>query len=489
MDDVDAMNDEAFELLVANAAEAAAIEEERVRQVCHHNVPAAHWSRLYMRLLVEQREASCVDAWRAASNAVTYDQALERLNALRVAAQAVTAEATLQPAASLAWAEVIHSPDLFSVVLGRMTTATLGTTEAVCRTWRLRAADNREWDRRLELLPRGYHDAPAKLRTWGIWERGARPLSTIAQGVAAKGAVLALSALAVPKVPARQLLEDADVAFAVCISVETLANPGTQDGGPRLVRRRAPGDAVPVDRNDAATYRTTVVCAQMLPFDRAAPLDGDEAEIFVSWAGGQGLGEPAHAGLQWGISVGVAELLRRPPTAALPSDAWKMAVALGCVYRGEYDYDTMKADFKGRGHGATQGASVSISVRAVRRADKHVVTLLDKAPLVLSYGRNSEFENWGLYFELQHHLSHAICLDDDFAIGPYFRDFPLRDLCVQACAWPADADGQGLGDDGWRLGLEFFLQEHGDLKDAHTIAATPADMLRLLSHANWQPRE
>jgi len=223
----------------------------------------------------------------------------------------------------------------------------------------------------------------------------------------------------------------------------------------------------------------------MLPFDRAAPLSGEEADIFVHWAGGQPLGDvPVHAGLQWPISVGVAELMRLPPNAAPPSD---VAAALRRVYQGEYDYDTMKGGFKGRGHGATRGASVSISVRAVRRADKHVVTLLDKAPLVLSY-TTSEFENDGLYFVLQHHLPQAICLDDNLAVGPYVnRDFPLRNLCVQACAWPADADVQGLAQpDGWRLGLEFFLQDYGDLKDAHTVAATPGDMLGLLSHANWQ---
>lgn len=494
MEEADLIDDEAFELLVANDAEAAAIEDERVQHVSHHDVPAAQWSRVYMRLLLEQREASCADAWRAASNAETYAQALERLAALRGALQAAVTEATLQPAASPAWAEVVHSPDLFSFVLGGMTTAMLGTIEAVCRTWRQRVAHNHEWKRRLELLPRGYHDAPTKLRAWGVWERGAQPLSTIAQGVGAKGAVLALSALAVPA-PARPLLEASDVAFAVCISVETLANPGTQGGGPHHPSRRAPPDAVPVDRSDAATYQTTVVCAQMLTFDRAAPLSGDDANIFVHWAGGQGLGgdEPAHAGLQWAITVGVAELLQLAPNAAQPADAASLVAALPHVYQGEYDYDTKpKRGFKGRGHGATRGASVSISVRAVRRSDKYVVTLLDKAPLNLSYGRSEyPYENEGLFFELQHLLPQAMCLDDEFAIGPYFgSDFPLRDLCVQACVWPEmDADGQGLAQ--WRFGLEFFLQspEENTLKHLDTIAATPADMLRLLSHANWQRRE
>ena len=80
--DVDVINDAAIELLVANAAEAYAIEEAAAVEVCHHhNMPAAHWSQMYMRLLVEQREASYIDAWRAASNAATYDQALERLHA------------------------------------------------------------------------------------------------------------------------------------------------------------------------------------------------------------------------------------------------------------------------------------------------------------------------------------------------------------------------------------------------------------------------
>ena len=362
-----------------------------------------------------------------------------------------------------------------------MTTATLGNFEAVCRTWRQCVAENREWERRLELLPRGYHDAPAKLRAWGVWERGARPLSTIARGVAAKGAVLALSALAAPKPkPTRPLHEDSDVAFSVSISVETPANPGT-----------------PVDRSDPTTYRTAVVCAEFLPFDRAAPVSGDEPDIFVEWAGGQDRGdEPAHAGLQWPITVGAAELLQRSPAEGLPWGPMEIPKALLAVYceAGEYEISS------GREHGATDGASVSISVCAMRRGYKHAVTLLDKAPLICNWGQyRTNYERECLYFKPQHLLPQAMGLDDErFKIGPYgIHDFPLQDLCVKASVLP-DADGPALAQPGgWLLGLEFCLQEvdacgtpslpgHAGEESKHTdIAATPADMLRLLSYADW----
>ena len=43
MADVDALNDQAFDLLVASPAEDAAIEEERQKQVMqHHEFPTAH---------------------------------------------------------------------------------------------------------------------------------------------------------------------------------------------------------------------------------------------------------------------------------------------------------------------------------------------------------------------------------------------------------------------------------------------------------------
>ena len=124
---------------------------------------------------------------------------------------------------------------------------------------------------------------------------------------------------------------------------------------------------------------------------------------------------------------------------------------------------------------------MSISLSAIRRSDRKVVTILDKAPLVLSYGSSTQ-EDYGLDFELQRLLP-ALIVGRNFPdIGPYGPDdFPVRDLAARASLWP----DENLE---WHLGLEFCLEGDMDNSTMHpdTIAATPEDMLKLLSVANWQ---
>ena len=179
------------------------------------------------------------------------------------------------------------------------------------------------------------------------------------------------------------------------------------------------------------------------------------------------------------------------PTAALPTSEAALARAIHGVYHTAYVFDqSLDNGFAGitKGEGAKRGAMVYISMRAVRRSDKKVVPLLDKAPLRLSYGAESEAD--GLEFAPQRILQLFLAAQlDNFEtmIGAYMltEEFPMRQLYVRADVWPlADSLAGTLR---WQLGLQFLL---GDLVDTgvsnHDGAAPCVDMLKLLSMAHWQ---
>lgn len=459
-----------YDSLVASAAEARAIEEAEaeLRTQDAATLPEAGWSRIYTRLLVEHRSLGLIEAWRVANGAPSYECALLRVRQVQDAKD-LAAEERMRQTADPAMLEVIHSPDLFSVILGYMPAATLGAAEATCRTWRRRVADNQEWARRLESFPWGNHDAPAELRQWGAWE-GEHALTTRGNAVSAKGAFLALSAISkpVPKRPPR--LAPEDVAIAAQIFVETPMNEG-----------------VPIDRNDPKTFRTSLVYGQVLPLADAQPIE----EAWVHWAGGHDVDEPQPSGVQWACELDTRELLQMLPTAALPTSEAALARAIHGMYSTAYVFDqSLETGFAGRtkGEGAKRGAMVYISMRAFRRSDKKVVPLLDKAPLRLSYGAVREGD--GLEFEPQSilQLFLAAQLDNyETMIGAYMltEEFPMRQLYVRADVWPlADSLAGTLR---WQLGLQFLL---GDLVDTgvsnHDGAAPCVDMLKLLSMAHWQ---
>jgi hypothetical protein len=483
----EAAEDVHYELLLVSAAEAREIKEQQEsQQAANFALPAAQWNKVYMRLLRAHRAANPLEAWRAASTADSYEQALARLTKIRSSEAASATEAgTLQQSA--AWTEVIHSPDLFSVLLGLMDAATLGAAEAVCRTWQRRVAANREWERRVELLPRGYHGAPAELRQWRAWE--GEELTTMGQ-VSAKEALMALTALAKPVRPRHpDVIAPQDLAFAVSITVESPQTPGVQPPKSRWTRIRP--DAVAVDRNDPRTYHTTLVCAQVLPFAEAVPMHDDVAE---GWVGHQALGVEEQAGLSWPCDVDTAKLLRCSEQEVQQMDGAALRRAISRVYHAEYDYESVPGKTGcgyARGSGCKSGASVSISVSAVRRTDKKVLPLVERAPLVLGYGSETHSNN---YFEFED--QNALCkyisrpgdcdVEDHGDHGRYFdflepygpRDFPMHDLIVRTSLSPVG--GPDPGEWRWQLNLELCLASHKE------PCAPPEHVRRMLSLAYWQ---
>ena len=474
--DIEAAADAVHDHLIANEAEAQEIaqaEAELAKGISE--LPAATWSNdafvaLYKRLLVEHRGVEFLEALRIVKGAQSYPQVLDRLRqVLEAAAAAAAAEGMVQQASSSSL-EVIHSPELFSIIFGFMTAPTLCRAEAVCRTWRRRVADNQEWERRVDLLPRGYHDAPAQLRQWGAWA-GEHALTTIGSALSAKEVFKALSALNKPVTrPAFVPLTPADVAIAVSITVETPRTAG-----------------LPIDRADPGTFRTAIACAQVLPVAGAVHI----VDVFGhsrDWAEDHGLQEPRPAGQMWPCEVDTREMLQLPPGAQLPADEDALFRAIEGVHSTARAYDqsphgyphaAFASDTKGAG-GARSGAMAYISVRAVRRSDNKVVPLLDKASLLCGYGgeRSIEFLSQQIiqdYISMPH-------FDDTgfFMIGPYdAASFPTgrEGLTVRAFIEPRPGTLQ------WRLGLEFFMT---DESQGDEPSAPGADVLKLLSVADWR---
>jgi len=490
------------ESLLATKAEIRAIEDEEAEARDHQaaGLTPAEWSRSYVRLLVERRGANLMEAWHFALTAESYEQARDRLDKVHLSqAAAATEAASVQQSA--VFLEVIHSPDLFSFLLGGMNNSTLGAVEAVCRTWRRRVADNLEWEHRVELYPRGYHDAPAKLKKWvPTWE-GEQRLTTMGQ-VSAKQALMALSALAVPTHPRRPaVIAPEDLAFAVSITVDSPQTPGVQPlVGSRAQRTKVRPDAVPVDRTDETTFHTTLVCAQVLPFADAEPCVDD---VFADWVGGQGLSNPTTSGMSWTCEVDMPKLLQCSAADVQQMDAWALHRAISRVYQAEYDYDSSCQ--YARGHGCRKGASVSISVRAIRRSDKKVVPLLERAPLIITYSSGHDPEGY-FAFEAQDMIGRYLRKPGEPPMGPrgvsmgseeayseYFgflepygpRVFPMSDLTVQASLSPVEGELR------WQLSLEVALIDaryrYAQLVVGENHIAAPADAVRrLLSIADWQ---
>jgi len=473
--DVEAAADAVHDHLMANEAEAQEIaqaEAELAKGISE--LPAAEWSNdafvaLYTRLLVEHRGVQFLEALRIVKGAQSYQQVLERLRQVREAAAAAAAAAGgMVQQASPALLKVIHSPELFSIILGFMTAPTLCKAEAVCRTWRRRVADNQEWERRVDLLPRGYHAAPAQLRQWGAWA-GEHALTTIGSALSAKEVFKALSALNKPVTrPAFVPLTPADVAIAVSITMETPRTAG-----------------VPIERADPGTFRTAIACAQVLPVADAVPI----GEVFADWAGGQVMNPPRPAGQMWPCEVDTREMLQLPPAAQLPADEDALFQAIGGVRSTAYAFDQSPhgAKFAGdtKGAGARSGAMAYISLRAVRRSDNKVVPLLDKAPVYLAYGGGgAEHEHcieFGSQQIIQHYISMPHYNDTGFMIGPYdAASFPRGHdgLTVRAYIEPRPGTLQ------WQLGLEFFMNDD-DTQDGQ-LSAPSADVLKLLSVADWR---